>query len=232
MRIISIDGDNYGLTIPSSDDCFGLMEACLDFADSFCVVKREKEAAYVCDFFSAQVIKGNIYYTMTYCIQRAHQRVVDFSEFQKDPPQYLVNFRPCLVPLNREGKQDMDFAKANPNGTLLTGGHPYFNGKPYLEQFQSSAHYTETFHMKMGPEKGELKIDCLPYQNQMPREWDPDEEITIGNSIGGPENNLKWLVWDGRLVCLYPLLRLRPGELPNIVDIFDPSMPIDRRTRR
>lgn len=126
----------------------------------------------------------------------------------------------------------MDFAKANPNGTLLTGGHPYFNGKPYLEQFQSSAHYTETFHMKMGPEKGELKIDCLPYQNQMPREWDPDEEITIGNSIGGPENNLKWLVWDGRLVCLYPLLRLRPGELPNIVDIFDPSMPIDRRTRR
>lgn len=128
--------------------------------------------------------------------KRTTYKTVAFSEAVTLPANYKpCKWRPMLIPVKNKQLEFSNWFHGTKNGTILTGYSLYIGKNGGIVRPAPKRPAAEP----------ESRSDCYEYTYGM--------EFRLGDTDPNPENQLKWLVWNGTLICTTTLIRGIPSNI-------------------
>lgn len=199
MKTISFDGDSYHLTVPTVDIVSRIREAGADGRLSL-------DRSWADAFFIQSEVSGDRT-ILESSATLPNQREADYEllrirfgraswSFFAAEMRYCF-LRPMLIPLDKGGKEDFEAITGGWNGAILEGGSFFYGCYP-----SDNAIGPTPLANSADPWKSEVRFNTFDTRYYQFRD-----------STGNPEVTLRWMYWDGCLVCMRNLCLCRAKDL-------------------
>lgn len=192
---ITLDGDRYCLTIPSDEDWRGISENFPEYENSSFVVRRQDPYLAIL-VESRHVIDPRHQYPLS--LKLAEAEVLDPEQDGSYKlhlyDTHMWGFHPMLIPV---GLGDV------PISSQMAKEHP--NG-----EFVTGGSVRKN---------DELVKQFIPIQPLA------DETFKIGDTCPSePGSIIKWVWWDGNLICMSPIANVWGKDLEKLMPVFEPLL--------
>lgn len=205
MTKILLDGDGYLLTVPTVNSMrsihavhvAGMLKLDANWTQSFPIQSNIHGDKVIYDSHAAKVRLNDMKDHELLSIHTKKKGTEGWvSENFFASKMRSTQLRPCLIPLDKKGEINLDIIQAG-NGQILEGGAFFYNvGSseeprmiPLTESNNQPARSTQTF--------------CT-YDHK---------QFQFRDSTGIPEETLKWMYWDGMLICMRTVCVCRLKDL-------------------
>lgn len=212
MIRVNFDGDSYDMTVPTKNIVRQILDA-------------DQDGALTLDYYWQRgcIIQSDLHGDKLILRSKAAEpgeldedhTLLDIRNgelYDADgDTKYLrvLLFRPMLVPLDKHKKEDLAAINGAVNGTILEGGTFFVDvsRKPTV----SLTPLTEDMKPIEQPQKNAGFVSMSSVLQKMmsrdkngPSTFD-QERFQLRDSTGIPGEILKWLYWDGMLICTRPI---------------------------